>query len=68
VQKNLCKIMQHTKHNRMNSLREVFEERVISQGLWPLLLPGLIPRAFYLWSTLKEKLYMNNPHSLGYIQ
>ena len=36
-------------------------EWVISQGLWPACPPNI---NFYLWDTLKGKMYVNNPHSL----
>jgi hypothetical protein len=37
---------------------------MISKGLWPACLPSLNPCDFYLWCTLKDKVYMNNPWSL----
>ena len=39
----------------------VFGEWVISQRLQPACPPNV---NFYLWDTLKGKMYVNNPHSL----
>jgi hypothetical protein len=58
----------HTANNSMVALDEVFGERVISRGLWPPRSPDLNPCDFYLWGTLKEKVYVNNPHSLEELQ
>jgi hypothetical protein len=43
---------------------QVFGERVMSQVLWPGHPPDFNPVGFYLWCTLKDKMYVNNPHSL----
>jgi hypothetical protein len=58
----------HTANNSMVALHEVFGERVISRGLWPPRSPDLNPCDFYLWGTLKEKVYVNNQHSLEELQ
>jgi hypothetical protein len=34
---------------------------VISQGFWPACSPDLNPCDFYLWDTLKVKVYVNKP-------
>jgi hypothetical protein len=47
-----------------NVLNEVFENRLISRGLWPARSPDLNPRDFYLWRNLKDKENSNNPHTL----
>jgi hypothetical protein len=44
-------------------LNEVFENRLISRGLWPARSPDLNPCDFYLWGNLKDKVYSNNPHT-----
>jgi hypothetical protein len=41
---------------------------MISQGLWTLQSPISNPCDFYLWGMLKEKVYVNNPHSLEQLQ
>jgi hypothetical protein len=46
-------------------LNEVFEDRLISCGLWPVRSPDLNPCDFYLWGNLKYKVYSNNPHILA---
>jgi hypothetical protein len=54
----------HTATHSINVLNEVFENRLISRGLWPSRSPNLNPCDFYLWGNLKDKLYSNNPHTL----
>jgi hypothetical protein len=58
----------HTANNSMVAVHEAFGERIKSQGFWPPLSPDLNPCDFYLWSTLKEKVYVNNLQSLKQIQ
>jgi inhibitor of nuclear factor kappa-B kinase subunit alpha len=45
-------------------LNKVFEDRLISRGLWPARSPDLNPCDFYLWESLKDKVYSSNPHTL----
>ena len=40
------------------------EERTISKVLWPPRFSDLSSCDFYLWVTLKQKVYANNPHNL----
>jgi hypothetical protein len=54
----------HTATYSINVLNEVFEDRLISRGLWPARSPDLNPCYFYLWRNLKDKVYSNNPHTL----
>jgi hypothetical protein len=54
----------HTATYSKNVLNEVFENRLISRGLWPARSPDLNPCYFYLWGNLKDKVYSNNPHTL----
>jgi inhibitor of nuclear factor kappa-B kinase subunit alpha len=54
----------HTATYSINVLNEVFEDRLISCGLWPARSPDLNPCDFYLWRNLKDKVYSNNPHTL----
>jgi hypothetical protein len=58
----------HVANSYINALHEVFGEQVISWGLWPPQSPDLNPCDFYLWSTLKEKVYVNNTHPLEELQ
>jgi hypothetical protein len=46
------------------ALREFFDGRIMSSVLWPPRSPDLRPCAFYLWRSLKDKLYKTNPHTL----
>jgi inhibitor of nuclear factor kappa-B kinase subunit alpha len=54
----------HTATYSINVLNEVFEDRLISCGLWPASSPDLNPCDFYLWGNLKDKVYSNKPHTL----
>lgn len=54
----------HTAENSMHELRSVYGDRIISRGLWPPRSPDLSPCDFYLWGTLKNKVYASNPHTL----
>jgi hypothetical protein len=46
----------------------VFEDRIISRGLWPPKSQNLIFCDFYLWGNLQGKVYKNNPHSIEALQ
>ena len=53
----------------MARLKEEFtEERTISKGLWPPHSLDLSSCDFYLWGTLKQKVYANNPHNLDQLK
>lgn len=56
--------MAHTADFSMAVLEEVFGERLITCGLWPPRSPDLNPCDYYLWGTLKDRVYVNSPHSL----
>jgi hypothetical protein len=45
----------------MVAIWEVFEDRIISRGLWPPRSPDLSFCDFYHWGNLKGKVYKNNP-------
>jgi hypothetical protein len=51
----------HTARNSMIALQVMFDDRIISTGLWPLRSPDLSVFYFYLWGNLKGKLYRNTP-------
>ena len=44
------------------------EETTISKGLWPPHSPDLSSFDFYLWETLKQKVYVSNPHNLDQLK
>jgi hypothetical protein len=48
----------------MIAIREVFEDRIISRGLWPPKSQNPTFCNFYLWGNLKGKVYKNNPRSI----
>jgi hypothetical protein len=52
----------------MVAIREVFEDRIISRGLWPPRSPDLSFCDFYLLGNLKEKVYKNNARSIEALQ
>jgi hypothetical protein len=54
----------HMAHVSLEALREVFNDRVISRGLWPPCSPDLTPCDFYLWGSLRVKVYKTNPHTV----
>jgi inhibitor of nuclear factor kappa-B kinase subunit alpha len=54
----------HTATYSINVSNKVFEDRLISCGLWPARSPDLNPCNFYLWGNLKDKVYSNNSHTL----
>jgi hypothetical protein len=53
-----------TTHVSLETLREVFDDRVISRGLWPPRSPGLTPCDVYLWGSLKGILSKHNVDKL----
>jgi hypothetical protein len=58
----------HTAPNSMSALQEVFDDRIVSTGLWPPRSPDLGVCDFYLWGDLKGKVYRNTPHSAEALQ
>jgi len=57
----------HTSHRSLSLLREMFPGHVVSlRGDigWPLRLPDLTPCDFFLWGSLKAKVYEQCPLTL----
>lgn len=54
----------HTAKITLQKIQEVFQDRVITNNIWPPRSPDLTPCDFYLWGALKEKVYRSNPHTL----
>jgi hypothetical protein len=48
----------------MAPISDLFGDTVICEGLWPAYLPDLKLCDFYLWGSLKDKVYKRNPHTL----
>ena len=44
----------HTAHISMREIVDVFEDRIVSRGLWPPRSPDINPCDFYLWGKLKS--------------
>jgi hypothetical protein len=51
----------HAASYSINDLNKVFEDRLTSFKLWPAVLN---PCEFYVWGSIKNKAYSNNPHTL----
>jgi hypothetical protein len=45
----------------MQTLSDVFGDRIISSGIWPARSPDLNPCDFYFWGCLKDKVSNSNP-------
>ena len=58
----------HTANASMVAIQEVFEDRIVSRGLWPPRSPDLSICDYYLWGNLKQKVYKNNPRSIDSLQ
>ena len=59
----------HTSHRSLTRAHDMFtEERTISKELWLPRSPDLSVCNFYLWGTLKQKVYANNPHNLDQLK
>jgi hypothetical protein len=54
----------HTANATIVTIRETFEDRIISRGLWPPRSPDLSFCDFYLCGNLRGKVYKNNPRSI----
>jgi hypothetical protein len=52
----------------MVAIQEVFEDGIISRGLWPPRSEDLNFCDFYLWENLEGKVYKNNPRSTEALQ
>jgi inhibitor of nuclear factor kappa-B kinase subunit alpha len=58
----------HTARNSISALQEVFDDRIISTGLWPPRSPDLSVCDFYLWGNLKGKVYRNTSRTAEALQ
>ncbi len=54
----------HTARATMSELRQFFDDRLISIGLWPPHSPDLNKCNFFLWGYLKDRVYPLEPHTL----
>jgi hypothetical protein len=48
----------------MVALEEILGKCLVTHTLWPPRSPDLNTRNYYLLGTLKDRVYMNNPHQL----
>ena len=54
----------HTARTSLRFLEDIYEDRVISKGIWPARSPDLTPLDFFLWGYLKGRVYKNNPQTI----
>jgi hypothetical protein len=47
----------------MKMLKQFFDDRIISNSLWPPRSPDLIPPDYFLWSYLKLVVHSNRPQT-----
>lgn len=58
------KMVYQTSYNHLKiSWPVFFKEQQIIRGLWLPRPPDLNARNYYLWETLNDSVYVNNPHS-----
>lgn len=58
----------HTAAATLQYLEEHFPQRVISRGRWPPRSPDLSPLDFYLFGSLKNRIYRNRLHNVVELQ
>lgn len=58
----------HTARETIRYLQEFYDDRIISQNLWPPRSPDLTPLDFYLFGNLKNKIFKNRLHNLNELQ
>jgi hypothetical protein len=54
--------MAYTTQDSLNTIFDIFADRVISEGLWPAWSADHTQWDFYLWNDLKDKVYKSNAH------
>lgn len=58
----------HTARDTQQYLEQFFDNRLISQNLWPPRSPDLTPLDFYLFGNLKNKIFQNRLQNLEELQ
>lgn len=58
----------HTANTTLEFLREFYDDRVISRGLWPPRSPDLTPLDYYLFGALKNSIYVNRLHTVDEVK
>lgn len=54
----------HTAVATLQYLREFYDDRLISRGVWPARSPDLTPLDFYIFGRIKNNIFKNRPHTL----
>lgn len=58
----------HTAGETLRYLREFYDDRLISRGLWPARSPDLTPLDYYLFGRIKNNIFKNPLHTLDELQ
>jgi hypothetical protein len=58
----------HTSNDSIAEIESFFEDRIISEGLWPPRSPDLTPPDFFVWGILKGRVYGNRQRTLQDLQ
>jgi hypothetical protein len=58
----------HTARATIEYLRQFYDERIVSQGLWPARSPDLTPPDYFLFGHVKNNVYKNRLHNLDELQ
>lgn len=58
----------HTAGATIRYLQQFYDNRIISQGLWPPRSPDLTPLDFFLFGHLKNKVFQNRIHTVDELQ
>jgi hypothetical protein len=53
-----------TVHTSMALLDDMLADRIISKTIWPPRSLDLSPPDFFLWGAMKNKVYLNNAHTI----
>jgi hypothetical protein len=48
----------------MEMLKQFFDDRIISQKIWPPRSPDPTPPDYFLWGYLKQAVYSNRPQTI----
>jgi hypothetical protein len=54
----------HNANSTAEMLKQFFDDRIISNNLWPLRSPRLTPPDYFLWGYLKQVVYSNRPQTI----
>lgn len=58
----------HTARASLEFLREFYDDRLVSQGLWPARSPDLTPCDYFLFGHIKNNVFKNRLHTIDELQ